>query len=127
MTAHLILFVKDQEQSMRFYSAVLGRIPRLHVPGMTEFELSDTCIFGLMPEAGIKRLLGSKLPDPASASGVPRSELYLRVDDPTTYHLRALEMGAKELSGPEKRSWGDLAAYSLDLDGHLLAFAKAPA
>ncbi len=33
-------------------------------------------------------------------------------------------MGARELSGLEKRSWGDLAAYSLDPDGYVLAFAK---
>ena len=122
--SHFILYVRDQERSTQFYSTVLGQKPRLHVPGMTEFSLSETCILGLMPEAGIKRLLGEKLPDPASASGIPRSELYLRVDDPQAFHQRALELGARELSELEKRAWGDLAAYSLDLDGHVLAFAK---
>ncbi len=122
---HFILYVRDQEQSTRFYSAVLAQKPRLHVPGMTEFELGEACILGLMPEAGIKRLLGEKLPNPAGANGPPRAELYLRVNDPETLHLRALEMGAKELSPLERRSWGDLAAYSLDLDGHVLAFAKS--
>lgn len=92
---------------------------------MTEFSLSDTCVLGLMPEAGIKRLLGSQLPDPAVANGTPRAELYLRVDNPQAFHQRALEMGARELSGLEKRNWGDLAAYSLDPDGHVLAFAKS--
>lgn len=125
ITSHFILYVKDQEQSTRFYSAVLGQKPRLHVPGMTEFELGETCVLGLMPEAGIKRLLGERLPDPARANGTPRVELYLRVKDPQTLHLRALEMGAKELSPLEKRSWGDFAAYSLDLDGHVLAFARS--
>jgi uncharacterized glyoxalase superfamily protein PhnB len=91
---------------------------------MTEFKLSDSCVLGLMPEAGIKRLLGDRLPDPSAANETPRAELYLRVDDPQAFHQRALEMGARELSGLEKRSWGDLAAYSLDPDGHVLAFAK---
>ena len=68
--------------------------------------------------------MGDGLPDPASASGTPRSELYLRVEDPQTFHLRALKIGAKELSSLKKRGWGDLAAYSLDADGHVLAFAK---
>ncbi len=95
------------------------------MPGMTEFGLSDTCVLGLMPEAGIKRLLGDRLPDPAIANGTPRAEVYLRVDDPQAFHQRAIEMGAQELSPLEKRSWGDIATYSLDPDGHVLAFAKA--
>lgn len=124
MVAHLILYVRDQEQSTKFYSAVLNQQSQLYVPGMTEFKLSDSCVLGLMPEAGIKRLLGDRLPDPSAANETPRAELYLRVDDPQAFHQRALEMGARELSGLEKRSWGDLAAYSLDPDGHVLAFAK---
>jgi hypothetical protein len=40
------------------------------------------------------------------------------------YHHRSIEMGAKELSGLQSRDWGDIAAYSLDPDGHVIAFAK---
>ena len=124
MKVHFILYVKDQEQSKKFYSAVLNQEPTLHVPGMTEFELSDGCVLGLMPELGIKRLLGEHLPDPELARGIPRAELYLRVDNPIVYHERAIKMGAKELSGLETRDWGDIAAYSIDQDGHVIAFAK---
>ena len=124
MKAHLILYVRDQEQSTQFYTAVLAQEPTLHVPGMTEFALNSGCVLGLMPERGIKRLLGEGLPDPESGSGIPRAELYLRVDEPGAYHHRAIEMGAKELSGLEARDWGDTAAYSLDPDGHVIAFAK---
>lgn len=123
-TALWILFVRDQEAAARFYEAVLAQAPSLHVPGMTEFLLPGGATLGLMPEAGIKRLLGEVLPDPASASGVPRAELYLRVDDALAYHRRALAAGARELSGLERRGWGDCATYSLDLDGHVLAFAS---
>jgi catechol 2,3-dioxygenase-like lactoylglutathione lyase family enzyme len=122
--AHIILYVRDQESSTAFYRRALDRTPDLHVPGMTEFVLSDGCILGLMPTAGIRRLLGDVLPDPAEADGIPRCELYLRVEDPATAHRRALEAGAVELSGLQERSWGDLAAYSLDPDGHVLAFAR---
>ncbi len=82
MTGNLfVLYVADQARSAAFYAAVLGREPRLDVPGMTEFDLPGGGALGLMPEAGIKRLLGDALPDPASARGVPRAELYLRVED----------------------------------------------
>lgn len=113
MIAYLILYVRDQDQSTKFYSAVLDQEPHLYVPGMTEFKVSETCVLGLMPEAGIKRLLGDSILDPAIANGTPRAELYLRVDDPEAFHLRAIKMGARELSGLEKRSWGDLVTYSL--------------
>ena len=94
------------------------------MPGMTEFALPGGASLGLMPEEGIRRLLGGVLPDPAEANGIPRAELYLTVDDdPATWHARALEAGATELSPLAARAWGDHAAYSLDPDGHVLVFA----
>ena len=122
--AHFILYVKDQARSTAFYSQVLGCVPALNVPGMSEFHLAENCVLGLMPESGIKRLLGEALPDPAQAGGVPRAELYLYVDGPGNYHKRAMEAGARELSALARRDWGDRAAYSLDPDGHVLAFAE---
>lgn len=122
--AHFILFVRDQATSARFYERVLNRATSLDVPGMTEFELPGNAILGLMPEAGISRLLAPALPDPAAAHGTPRSELYLVVDDPAAFHRRALEAGARELSPLAPRDWGHEVAYSLDPDSHVLAFAR---
>ena len=121
---HTILYVDNQESSKHFYSEVLLLEPGLHVPGMTEFQLSEYCVLGLMPLASIKRLLGDVLPDPAQSQGIPRAELYLLVDDSSEFYKRALANGAKELSPPAWRSWGDKVAYCLDLDGHVLAFAE---
>jgi uncharacterized glyoxalase superfamily protein PhnB len=124
ISAHLILYVQDQRASADFYRAALGIAPRLDVPGMTEFELGSV-VLGLMPEAGIQRLLGAVLPDPAQARGVPRAELYLRVHDPDACHQRALRAGARELDPVRPRDWGDRAGYLLDRDGHVLALAAA--
>jgi len=66
---------------------------------MTEFALGTGIVLGLMPETGIRSLLGSALPDPAAGRGIPRAELYLVVDD---------------------------AAACLDPDGHIVAFAVRP-
>ena len=76
-----------------------------------------------MPEAGIVRLLGQEMPDPALANGIPRAEIYLLVDDPGAAHTRALAAGARELSPLRERDWGDVAAYAIDRDGHVIAFA----
>ena len=122
MNINFILYVKDQGKSREFYAIALGMAPRLDVPGMTEFELAAGCVLGIMPEKGIKRLL-PELPDPEKGSGSPRAEIYLTVPDPAIYHARALAAGARELSPLAPRGWGDKAAYSLDPDGHVLAFA----
>ena len=124
MNINIILYVSDQRRSADFYRAVLGKDPELDVPGMTEFRLNDGAVLGLMPEKGIKRLLPG-LPDPASAAGIPRAEAYFTVEDPAGCHARALAAGGKELSPLAPRDWGHEAAYSLDPDGHVLAFARA--
>jgi catechol 2,3-dioxygenase-like lactoylglutathione lyase family enzyme len=119
-----ILYVQDQRASADFYERSLGRRPDLDVSGMTEFHLSPGCVLGLMPAKGIKRLLGEVLPDPEAAQGIPRAEFYVYVADPRAFYLRALHAGARALSPPLPRDWGDEAGYVLDPDGHVLAFAR---
>jgi uncharacterized glyoxalase superfamily protein PhnB len=121
--AHFILFVRDQTAAAAFWSAALAHGPRLDVPGMTEFDLGDGAVLGLMPEAGIQRLVGV---DAAAGHGHTRAELYLHVPDPKVAWDRAVGAGAEPLSSPQPRSWGDVAGYCRCPDGHLLAFA-APA
>jgi RimJ/RimL family protein N-acetyltransferase/predicted enzyme related to lactoylglutathione lyase len=119
---HFILYVRDQERARAFYESALGVAPRLHAPGMTEFALPGGAVLGLMPEAGIRRLLPD-LPDPALARGAPRAETYLIVMEPRASLARAVAAGAAELSPVLPRDWGDDAGYCLDPDGHVLAFA----
>jgi hypothetical protein len=124
--AQFICFVADQGAATAFWSRVLQCSPSLEEPGMTEFTLADGAVLGLMPESGIRALLGKALPDPAGGRGILRSELYLVVEDPSGHHTRALACGARELSPLAQRPWGDQAAYSLDPDGHVIAFASRP-
>ncbi|MBH9552004.1 VOC family protein [Inhella gelatinilytica] len=123
---HCILFVADPAAARDFYAAVLARPPRLDVPGMCEFDLPGGAVLGLMPEAGIRRLLGDALPDSAAARGACRSELYCLLDeDPAPWVERAVAAGARLLSPLSVRNWGHRAAYLLDPEGHLLALAQA--
>ncbi len=119
-----ILYVADPEASRRFYRLVFAAEPTLDVPGMTTFRLPGGSELGLMPEQGIKDLLGPALPDPSPGRGIPRVEIYLTVeDDPADWFTRALEAGATEVSPLLPRTWGDRAAYVMDADGHVLVFA----
>ena len=117
--AYFILYVQDKKASASFYGEVLAQEPILDVPGITEYRLTDTDILGLIPIESARRLIGDVFP---TTSNVPKAELYVLVDDPEAYHARALRAGAKELSPMQLRNWGHRAAYSVDRDGHVLAF-----
>lgn len=121
MRAHFVLFVADQAASTRFFAAVLAQEPALDAPGMTEFTLAEDCVLGLMPTAGIQRLLGRM---DVGNTGVSAAELYLHVEDPQAAHDRAVADGAEELSPLAARDWGDDVAYSRTQDGAVLAFAR---
>lgn len=125
MTCHFILYVRDQGLSTKFYQLTLGTGPSLNVPGMTEFALENKCVLGLMPEKGIKRLLGEAIQDPEKTNGIARAELYLQVSDPQNFIDRAVEAGARVLSPLERRNWGHEAGYVADPDGHVVAFARS--
>lgn len=116
--AHIILFVEDQQLSKQFYEAVFGQAPSLDVPGMTEFEIGESTVLGLMPRTGARRLLNIEF------GNAPQSEIYLLVDDPEQCVQRALSAGATLLSEYTARDWGDYAGYIRDPDGHIIAFAK---
>ncbi|NQU49951.1 MAG: hypothetical protein HQ519_14970, partial [Planctomycetes bacterium] len=68
MTSHFILYVAEQDTAREFYQRTLEVEPRLHVVGMTEFVLPGAAVLGLMPEAGIRRLLGESLAEADSTS-----------------------------------------------------------
>ena len=121
-----ILYVADQTRSKHFYEAVLQKTPELDVPGMTEFNLNESCKLGLMPETGIARILGEVLPHPASGNGIPRCELYLFSENPTAACDRAIANGGTFISAVQARNWGHTVGYVADPDGHILAFAQKP-
>ena len=119
-----ILFVKDQSLSRDFYQKTFHLSPVLDVPGMTEFKLAEFFKLGLMPEAGIRKILLDKTRDPAKGNGIPRCEIYLYVEDVDKAYENAIKAGAKLISETEDRDWGDRVCYFADPDGHILAFAK---
>lgn len=121
---HFIFYVANQRKSREFYEKIFAMWPTRDEPGMTEFVLGDGAVLGLMPAAGIKRLLGDGIADPNSANGIPRAELYMRVWYADLYLTRAEAAGGKILSPVKMRDWGEEVGYASDLDGHILAFAK---
>lgn len=122
--SEFILYVSDQEGSRNFYEKIFRKAPDLHVPGMTEFTISDNCKIGLMPASGIARILSGKTRHPEEGNGIPRCELYFYVEDIEFEFENAIKAGAKEISPVQDRDWGDKVCYFADPDGHILAFAE---
>jgi lactoylglutathione lyase len=120
----IILYVKDQKRSKIFYEKVLRKQPKVDVIGMTEFELAESCLLGLMPNTGIAKILSDKMPHPDGGIGIPRCEIYLRVQDAVYEHLNAVLAGAREISPVKERDWGEKVGYVADEDGHVIAFAS---
>ncbi len=120
----IILYVNDQNASANFYQKIFRKKPELNVPGMTEFKLSENCKLGLMPNQGIAKILGNKIPHPEQGNGIPRCELYLYIQNIQDEFNNALSAGAKIISPIAARDWGDTACYFSDPDGHILAFAE---
>ncbi|MFZ5554594.1 MAG: VOC family protein [Bacteroidota bacterium] len=122
--AEFILYVKDQEKSKSFWSAILEKEPVLHVQGMTEFMITENCKLGIMPEKNIARIISPAVEDPSLSSGKSRCEIYLYVNDPDLSLQKAISEGAHPVSKCENRDWGDRAGYCADPDGHIVVFAR---
>lgn len=119
-----ILYVEDQSKSKDYYKQLLGIEPSLDVPGMTEFELTESTKLGLMPENGIAKILADKVPHPSQGNGIPRCELYITVENAEEYINNGIKLGGKMISEIKNRSWGYKVGYISDLDGHVIAFAE---
>lgn len=124
MELEFILYVANQKLSKEFYTSLLGKEPLLDVPGMTEFLLDGKTKLGLMPENGINKILSGKTPHPKAGNGIPRCELYLKSESIDKLYNNAIKAGAKIISEPLPRDWGDLVAYLSDPDGHIIALAQ---
>lgn len=122
--SHIIFYIGDQQASTEFYSKLLNINPTLNVPGMTEFTLTDNSILGLMPAAGIKKLLKEKIELPQKIINTPRAEIYLIVDNAAAYIKRAQEMKVAVIDEFAERNWGHRVIYFEDLDGYIIAFAE---
>lgn len=122
MKAIIILYVRDQAKSRALYQAILDREPQLDVPGMTEFSLNADTTLGLMPGANLAGIVGKELGNPDTVDA-PRAEVYLYVDNPQQRLECALKHGAQPLDDAKPRNWGDTAAYCMDYDCNVIAFA----
>lgn len=93
------------------------------VPGYCEFEGPGHMRLGLYDRHGFGKNTGAP-PAPIPAGALAPTELYFYVDDMAPALKNMAAAGARMLSPPKPRDWGDEAAYFADPDGNVLVLAR---
>lgn len=91
---------------------------------MTEFNLSENTILGLMPSSGVKKILENKTVVYDSSEKIAKAELYIVVDKIQDYYDRAITLKTILLSEIKERDWGQKVVYFLDPDNYVIAIAE---
>jgi lactoylglutathione lyase len=114
---HVILFVADLAESVRFYRDVVGLPHRFTDAGYAEFGTGDTR-FAIYERRRAEWLTGHPVhPGPAG-------EIVLVVDDVDAVAATLRGFGVPVLNGPFDRPWGHRTLHVADPDGFLVEFAQ---
>jgi lactoylglutathione lyase len=118
-----ILAVSDVARSAAFYADTFGWPRSVDLPVYVELALPGGMRLGLYTRAGFAANTGEG-PAQVPPGGIGPTELYLHTDDLDRACARLRQAGARELSGPADRPWGDRAAYFADPDGNVVVVAE---
>jgi len=124
MKTYFIIYVEDFAKTKIFYELLFNIKPVIDDPGMCEYQLSDGSTLGIMPNSSLEKLFGKIFEKQKNRKSLPHTEFYFIVEDALQFHNRAIQLGASEIRAFEKMDWGHKVAYSINHDGHILAFAE---
>jgi lactoylglutathione lyase len=114
-----VVYVDDVQASSAFYQSAFGLSVRFMTPegDYAELETGSTAL------ALCNRALGRESTGLALDSRYPMSNITLVVEDVATLWQQAIESGARPQKPPATKPWGQVTAYVLDPDGHLVELA----
>ncbi len=118
---YIIVYVPDVAGSLAFFEAAFGLARRfLHESGAYgEMQTGETTLAFAAHDLGDLNIPGGHVR--ASESARPLGmEVALVTDDVAGAHARALSVGAKEVSTPAHRPWGQVVSYLRAPDGTLI-------
>ena len=118
---YTIVYVPDVEASLSFFERAFGLRRRfLHESGTYgELETGATALAFAAHAIGEANLPGGYVA--ASASDRPLGmEIALVTDEVAAAHARALACGAREMSAPASKPWGQVVSYVRAPDGTLV-------
>jgi lactoylglutathione lyase len=115
---YVILYVRDLDRSISFYTEVIGLPFKFSEHGYAEFATEGTK-FALYDRAQLPQLIGRE-----PEGGEATMEVAFLVDDVDGEAERLREAGVTVLSGPVDRPWGQRTFHLLDPDGHVVELAQ---
>jgi lactoylglutathione lyase len=118
---YVIAYVADVDATIEWWERAFGLDRRFVAEDGSygELDTGATTLSFASHEMGKANLPGGfAAHDP---SGPPAAlEIALVSDDVAAAHTRAVEAGARELSGPKQKPWGQIVSYVRDPNGVLI-------
>ena len=118
-----ILAAEDAAAAAAFWTAAFGFEHAVDVPGYVELAVPGGMRLGLYARGGFARNTGQS-PVATPRGALAPVELYFQVEDLAAACARLRAAGARELSPPAPRDWGDEAAYFADPEGNVVVVAR---
>lgn len=118
-----ILAVEDLARASAFYSQAFGFERAVDTPVYVELAVPGGMRLGLYQREGFGRNTG-QAPARTPPGALAPTELYFQVEALGPVVERLQRAGARLLSPPALRDWGDEVAYFADPDGNVLAVAR---
>ncbi len=120
---YVILIVKDVSATLAFYEAAFGLSRRFFTDdngkAYGELETGATRLAFVSLELARTTLNHEIIP--TSPDKPPfGAEIALTTPDVPTFYARAVKAGARAISEPAVKPWGQTVAYLRDKDGHLV-------
>ncbi|WP_374120240.1 VOC family protein [Exiguobacterium acetylicum] len=114
---YTILYVEDTARTLTFYRDVLGLSVKAEHGSYIEFETGQTTL-AFNTREDVQRLI----PDYTIPSGKAQQTLEIGfvTDDVPTLFQKVEAAGYKTVLTPVEKPWGQVVAYVLDPDGHLI-------
>lgn len=116
---YVILVVSDLSRSVTFYQDVMGMPLKHRAAEYAQFSI-ENIRFGLYTQEAMAATLGKKLPALTGGS----CEIGFKVDNVDDAYKQLTERGAKPITPPTTRRWGQRSAYIADPDDHLIELAQ---
>jgi lactoylglutathione lyase len=122
---YTILYVSDVAASLDFYERALGQQRRfVHESGQyAELDTGPTALALAARELAAANVPGLYRPE-RRMGAQPTFEVCFVTDDVPGAFARAVAEGAKEVTAPQTKPWGQDVAYVRDPDGNLVEIAS---
>ena len=120
MRVRLELFVEDMEESIGFYTRVLGFEVARNEPGDYASLQNGDVVLGIGPISKLPEEDGYFTREIASSRRGLGVEIVLEVEDVDEWHRRVVASGHPVLEPPQKRPWGLKDFRIVDPDGYYL-------